>query len=106
VDQYAGSPGHGGFCFADLTASFINFFHYCSLSSGFYGAGKGDRGRRTDSPSGVWMPPNLDYRCPHLHYPPIFMSSALSAAALPICHGLGQAPNNGGLLIIIILYAK
>ena len=59
-----------------------------------------------DSPSGVWMPPNLDYRCPHLHYPPIFMSSALSAAALPICHGLGQAPNNGGLLIIIILYAK
>ena len=40
MDQYAGSPGHGGFCFADLTASFINFFHYCSLSSGFYGAGK------------------------------------------------------------------
>jgi len=34
------------------------------------------------------------------------MPSALSAAALPICHGLGQAPNNGGLLIIIILYAK
>ena len=52
------------------------------------------------------MPPNLDYRCPHLHYPPIFMLSALCAAALPICHGLGHAPNNGGLLIIIILYAK
>jgi len=39
------------YCCAQLAASFINFLHYCSPSSGFYGAGK-DRGRHTDNPSG------------------------------------------------------
>ena len=40
-----------------LAASFVNFIHYCSPSSGFYGAGKDNRGRRTDFPSGchpIW----------------------------------------------------
>jgi len=40
MDQYAGSPGHSTCCDAELTASFINFLHYCSASSGFHGAGK------------------------------------------------------------------
>ena len=31
---------------------FINFLHYCSPSSGFYGAGKDNRGRHTNNPSG------------------------------------------------------
>jgi len=29
VDQYAGSPGRSTYCYAELTASFINFLHYC-----------------------------------------------------------------------------
>jgi len=52
MDQYAGSPGHHTYCYAELTASFINFLHYCSPSSGFYDAGKDNRGRCTDNPSG------------------------------------------------------
>ena len=52
VDQYASSPGLSTYCYAEVAASFINFFHYYSPSSGFYGAGKDDRGRHTDSPSG------------------------------------------------------
>ena len=52
MDQYAGSPGHSTYCYVKITASFINFLHYCSPSSGFYGVGKDNRGRRTDNPSG------------------------------------------------------
>ena len=52
MDQYACSPGHSIYCYAKLTASFINFLHYCSSSSGLHGAGKDNRGRRTDNPSG------------------------------------------------------
>jgi len=71
MDQYAGSAGHGTYCYAELAvsslavaetiatthcayprkdvrASLIIFLYYCSPSSGFYGAG----GRRTDNPSG------------------------------------------------------
>jgi len=33
-------------------ASFINFLHYCSPSSGFYGAREDNRGICTDNPSG------------------------------------------------------
>jgi len=40
MDQYDGSPGRSTCCFAELAASFINFLHYCSPSSGFCGAGK------------------------------------------------------------------
>jgi len=75
MDQYAGSPGRSTYCYAELAVSFINFLHYCSPSSGFYGAWKDSRGRRTDNPSGLSVP--------HLHHPPIFMPNALSAATLP-----------------------
>jgi len=47
MDQYAGSSVHSTHCYAELTASFIHFLHYCSPSSGFYGAGKDNRGRHT-----------------------------------------------------------
>jgi len=40
------------YCYAELTASFINFLHHCLPSSGFYGAGKDNRGRHTNNPSG------------------------------------------------------
>jgi len=49
-----------------------------------------NKGRHTT----ICMP---DYRCPHLHYPPIFMPNALYAATLPIYSGLGETSNNAGL---------
>jgi len=42
-------------------------------------------------------PSRLSDQCPTSIFPPIFMPNALSAAALPIYHGLGQAQNNAGL---------
>ena len=73
MDQYAGRPGHSTYWYAELAvsslavaknipsthsaypwkngqASFINFLYYCAPSSGFYGAGKYNRGRCTDNP--------------------------------------------------------
>ena len=89
----AGS-GHSTYCDADFAASFINFLHYSLPSSGFYGAGKDNRGRHTDNPSG--------------HYPiqtigafksitPHFYIKSPFCASLTIYPGLGQAPNNAGL---------
>ena len=66
--QYAGSPGHSTYCYAELTASLINFLHYCSPSSGFYSARKDNRGRCTDNPSGR-HPSGLTVP-PHLHHLP------------------------------------
>ena len=40
MDQYPSSPGHNIYCYAELTASFVNFLHYCLPSSGLYGTGK------------------------------------------------------------------
>ena len=57
MDQYAGSPGHSTYCYAEVAASFINFLHYRSPFSGLCDAGKDDRGRCTDSLSGhhpIW----------------------------------------------------
>ena len=76
------------YCYTKLTASFINFFHYCPPSSGLYGTGKDNRGRRTVNPSGLSVPQTSS---------PIFTLNALSAAMLPIYPGLGQSPNNAGL---------
>ena len=57
---------------AELSASCINFLHYC-LPSGFYGAGKDNRGKRTSNLSGRHpirgIPGCL---CPHLRHPPFF----------------------------------
>jgi len=51
MDQYASSPCRSTYCYTELVASFTNFLHYYSPSSGFCGAGKDNRGRRTDNPS-------------------------------------------------------
>ena len=51
LNQYAGYSGHNTYCYAKLAASCISFHHYCSPSSGFYGAGKDNRQRHTDNPS-------------------------------------------------------
>ena len=72
MDQYAVSPGHSTYWYTELLASFINFLHYCSPSSGFYGAGKDNRSRCTDNLSGshpIWT---IGAPRPHLHHPPIF----------------------------------
>ena len=53
LDQYAGSPGHSIYCYAELAASFISFLHYWLPFSRFYGAGNDNRGRRTGNPSGA-----------------------------------------------------
>jgi len=37
------------YCYAELSASFIKFLHYCFLSSGFYGAWKDNRTRRNNN---------------------------------------------------------
>ena len=64
MDQYAGSPGRNTDYYGELAASFINLLHYCFPSSGFYGAGKDNRGRCTTSLSGH------ELRLPHLHHSP------------------------------------
>jgi len=61
---------------------------------GFYGAGKDDRGRHTDSPFG--RHPICPIDAPN-SLAIFFTSNALSAATLPIYPGLGQAQNNAGL---------
>ena len=53
--------------YSELTASFINFLHYCLAISGFCGAGK-IRDRRTNNLRGCH--PHQDYWCTHLHHPP------------------------------------
>jgi len=94
MDQYAGSPGHSTYCYTELAASFINFLHYCSPTSGFYGAEKITEAdaltiHLDSTPSGLSVPP------PPLS--PIFMPNAFSDATIPIYPGLGQASNNAGL---------
>jgi len=72
---------------AELAASFINFFNYCSPYSGCYGAGKITEALTIcldPTPSGLSVPPPQS--------PPIFTPNTLSAATLPIYPGLGQAP--------------
>jgi len=94
MDQYAGSPGRSTYCYAELAASFINFIYYCSPSSGFYGAGKDNKDRRTDNPPERHPIRTIDAPPPSS---PIFTPNALSAASLAIYPGLAQAPNNVGL---------
>ena len=89
MDQYADSlvtvpTVMQNYCYAELAASFINFLHYCLLSSVFYGAGKDNRGGLTDSPSAHHPSPHLDCRCPTSIISPIFMPNALSIVTLPI----------------------
>ena len=52
------------YCYAELTASFINFLHHCLPSSGFYGAGKDNRGRCTK------IHPIYTISAPNLPHPP------------------------------------
>jgi len=94
MDQYAGSPGHSTYYYTELTATFINFLHYCSSSSGLHGAGKDNRGRCTDNPSGRHPIRTIGASTSIIT---IFMPNALSTATLPIYPGLGQAMNNAGL---------
>ena len=82
MDKYVGSP--------KLAASYINFLHYCLPSSAVYGAGKDNRGRRTDNPCGrhpIWTTgapasiiPPLNAECPLSHNQ--FMGQALNNAGL------------------------
>jgi len=60
MDQYAGSLDQSSYCY--IAAAFINFLHYCSPSSGQYGAGKDNRGRHTinlDTTPTTIIPPFL-----------------------------------------------
>jgi len=69
------------------TAYFINFLHYCSPYSRFYGAWKDNRGRHTDNPSG-----HYPIRTTGAHtsiIPPFFMANALSATTFPNLFWLG-----------------
>jgi len=80
------------YCYGEL-ASFINFVHYCSPSSGFYGTWKiTEAVTRT-----IHLDASPDYWCLHLQYPPIFKHNAICATTLTIYPGLGQALNNAGL---------
>jgi len=69
--------------------SFINFVHYCSPSSGFYGEGKITE---ADTPT------------VHQGATPFFTLNAFSAATLQIYRSLGQAPSNDGLYTQWLVY--
>jgi len=84
MDQYAGSPGCSNECYTELAVSFINFLHYCSTLSILWCRERTDRQSRLSVPS---LPSST-----------IFTTNALSAAALPIYPGVGQAPTNASLL--------
>jgi len=90
MDQYTGRT----YSYAELAESFINFLHYCSPSSAFYGTGTDSRGKRTNSLFGCYPTQTVGAPPPPS---PIFMLNALSAATIPIYPGLGQAPNTAGL---------
>jgi len=66
-------------CYAELAASFINFLHYYSPSSGFHG--KDNRGRRIDNPSGRHPIQTIGVPPPPF---PILRRMPLPAATLPI----------------------
>jgi len=92
MDQYAESPGHSTHCCMEtlhpLSTSSIVARHLLYLMV----QGKVTVTIHLDAtPSTLSLPP-----APHLHHPPHFMPSALSAATVPIYLGLGQAPNNAG----------
>jgi len=94
MDQYASSPSHSTYCYAELAASFICSLHYFLPPSGFYGVEK-DNKRQTHRQS-VLMPP-FGLLVPPPHHLPIFTPNAISATTLPVYLGLGQAQNNAGL---------
>jgi len=77
-------------CYAELAASFINFLHYYSPSSGFHG--KDNRGRQS-----IWTSPHPDYRCPTSTIPH-FTPNAPSCRHPPNLVWLETStPNNTGL---------
>ena len=98
-------PGHSNYCHTELAASFSDFLHYCSPSSGFCGAAKDNRGRHTDNSSGSHPIQTV--------HPPIsivthFWLNALSVAAVPVYpawyrHQIMLACIPGGLVCIFSL---
>jgi len=66
--------------YAELGASFIKFFYYCLSASGFHGAGKDNRDRCTNNPSGCHpirtigaptsITPHFYAECTFSHNPP------------------------------------
>jgi len=91
MDQYASSPGGSTCCYTELALSTFSIIAHHLLDFMVHGK---NRGRCTNNPSGrhpirtVAAPPPSS---------PIFILSAISAATLTICPGLGQALNNAGL---------
>jgi len=81
MDQYAGSPGHSTYSYAELIASFMNFLHLLDFM---------EQGKITEENAPTIRLDATPSR------PAIFMPNALSATTLPIYPGLEQAPNNGG----------
>ena len=90
MDQYAGSPGHSTYSYAELIASFMNFLHLLDfMEQGKITEENAPTIRLDATPSRLLEPPSPSP-------PPIFTPNALSATTLPIYPGLEQAPNNGG----------
>ena len=89
-----------------------NSLHTISTSSitaachllGYMVQGKITTGRCTDSAAG--RHPVLNVGAPTSIIPLIFTPNALSAATLPIYPGLGQAPNNAGLVYPVALWCN
>ena len=67
------------------------FTHSHMPSSGFYGAGEGNRGRCTDNPPGSHPTRTIGAPTSIIHT--IFMPDAIPVATLLIYPGLGQAPS-------------
>ena len=93
MDQYAGSPGHCTYCYAELSASFINFIIARHLLD-FMVHGKITEADALTihldaTPSGLSVPPSPSSRHFHAECP-------FCRANLPIYPGLGQALSNAG----------
>jgi len=86
MDQYASSPGLSTYCYAELAVAFINFLHYYSPSTGFYGTGAPTI-RLGRHPIRIISAPSPSSQHFYAEY---------SDAILPIYPGFGQAPNNAG----------
>jgi len=73
------------------------------MPSGFYGAGKDNTGRCTVNLAGCHPIQTIGAPTSIISH---FMLNALSAATLPICPGLGQAPSTAGLHTWWLGFAK
>jgi len=101
MDQYAGSPVHSTYCYAELAASFIKFLHYCSLTSTCMVQGKITQAEALTIYRESGCHTIQTFSAPTSTISPIFAWNTLYAATLPTYPGLGQGPNNAAIPVAL-----